>query len=201
MENGRNQIMSEEQNTAQTRKGLGGSVAGKAKEVAGAVLGDELLTAEGRLQQAEARQRRDAAAVDAAAGTVAEDAGRRLREEQARAREVRQEAAAEAALEDATTERQRARGHAEAEQQAQAEVEWADAAAGARTGETIDQAAARRQAAHAAAAGTQAAAQRDHSAGTGSAAAAEQAAARARAHASGLAPAAGVPSDGKGDHR
>ena len=39
----------------EARKGLLGSITGKAKEAAGAVTGNDSLTAEGQLQQAEAQ--------------------------------------------------------------------------------------------------------------------------------------------------
>src|SRR3954468_23391852 len=43
----------------EARKGLLGSLAGKAKEVAGAVLGNDSLAGEGQLQQAEAQARKE----------------------------------------------------------------------------------------------------------------------------------------------
>ena len=54
--------MRDETPAHQTRKGLLASVTGKAKEVAGAVLGNDSLAAEGQLQQAEAVDRKEASA-------------------------------------------------------------------------------------------------------------------------------------------
>jgi len=51
------------------------SVKGKAKEVAAAVTGNDSLAAEGQLQQAEARARKQASAQDAVAHADAADAG------------------------------------------------------------------------------------------------------------------------------
>lgn len=47
-------------NAAQTRKSFMDSVKGKAKEVAGAVTGNDSLTAQGQLEQTEAKERRQA---------------------------------------------------------------------------------------------------------------------------------------------
>ena len=54
---------------------------GKAKEVAGAVLGNDSLAAEGQLQQAEAAARKDASALDAVAGAEAREAAEKLQRE------------------------------------------------------------------------------------------------------------------------
>ena len=47
----------------QARKGLIDSVKGKAKEIAGAVTGNDSLTAEGQLEQTQAQQRKEATAL------------------------------------------------------------------------------------------------------------------------------------------
>src|SRR5687768_15787570 len=65
----------------EARKGLLGSLAGKAKEVAGAVIGNDSLTAEGQLQQAEAHARKDAATKDAVAQAEAQEATAKLQRE------------------------------------------------------------------------------------------------------------------------
>ena len=51
----------------QARKGLIDSVKGKAKEISGAVTGNDSLTAEGQLEQTQAQQRKDANSVEAVA--------------------------------------------------------------------------------------------------------------------------------------
>ena len=67
----------------ESRKSLGAGIVGKAKELAGAVLGNDSLAAEGQLQQAEAAARREAAAKDAVAQVEAREAAERLAQEQA----------------------------------------------------------------------------------------------------------------------
>ena len=61
-------------NAAQTRKSFVDSVKGKAKEVAGAVTGNDSLTAQGQLEQTEAEERRQASRVDAEADAEAAEA-------------------------------------------------------------------------------------------------------------------------------
>jgi uncharacterized protein YjbJ (UPF0337 family) len=72
----------------QARKGLIDSVKGKAKEIAGAVTGNDSLTAEGQLEQVQAKERKEANAVEAVADAEA-----------AQARQEAAEATAEAAAE------------------------------------------------------------------------------------------------------
>ncbi|KKE99015.1 CsbD family protein [Mycolicibacterium obuense] len=61
-------------NAAQTRKSFVHSVKGKAKEVAGAVTGNDSLTAQGQLEQTEAKERRQASRIDAEADAEAAEA-------------------------------------------------------------------------------------------------------------------------------
>lgn len=72
----------------ETRKGFVDSVKGKAKEVAGAVTGNDSLTAEGQLEQKEARERRAATTAESEADAAASEA-------QARAKEAELEGAQE----------------------------------------------------------------------------------------------------------
>ena len=58
----------------QARKGLIDSVKGKAKEIAGAVTGNDSLTAEGQLEQSQAQQRKEANSVEAVADAEAAQA-------------------------------------------------------------------------------------------------------------------------------
>ena len=67
----------------EARKGLLALVTGKAKEVAGAVLGNDSLAAEGQLQQAEAAARKDASATNAVAEVRAKEAAEELAREHA----------------------------------------------------------------------------------------------------------------------
>ena len=59
--------MTEHDKADQARKGLIDSVKGKAKEVTGAVFGNDSLTAEGQLEQTQAQERKEANTVDAVA--------------------------------------------------------------------------------------------------------------------------------------
>jgi uncharacterized protein YjbJ (UPF0337 family) len=67
-------VMGEHEKADEARKGLIDSIKGKAKEIAGAVTGNDSLTAEGQLEQAEARARREANTIEAVADAEAESA-------------------------------------------------------------------------------------------------------------------------------
>src|SRR6058998_2299177 len=73
--------MSDARPAQEAREGLLASVAGKAKEIAGAVIGNDSLAAEGQLQQAEAAARKDASAREAVAEAEAREAAERLQRE------------------------------------------------------------------------------------------------------------------------
>jgi uncharacterized protein YjbJ (UPF0337 family) len=66
--------MTEHDKADQARKGLIDSVKGKAKEVVGAVTGNNSLTAEGQLEQVQAQERKAANSVEAVADAEAEQA-------------------------------------------------------------------------------------------------------------------------------
>jgi uncharacterized protein YjbJ (UPF0337 family) len=66
--------MTEHNKAAQARKGLIDSVKGKAKEIAGAVTGNDSLTTEGQLEQTQAQQRKEANSVEAVADAEAAQA-------------------------------------------------------------------------------------------------------------------------------
>ena len=66
--------MTEHDKADQARKGLIDSVKGKAKEVVGAMTGNDSLTAEGQLEQTQAQERKDANSVEAVADAEAEQA-------------------------------------------------------------------------------------------------------------------------------
>jgi uncharacterized protein YjbJ (UPF0337 family) len=66
--------MSKHEKAEQARKGLIDSVKGKAKEIAGAVTGNDSLTAEGQLEQTQAQERKQANAVEAVADAEAAQA-------------------------------------------------------------------------------------------------------------------------------
>ena len=74
--------MSEQNKADEARRGLIDSIKGKAKEVAGAVTGNESLTAEGQLEQTQAHDRKEANAAEA----VAEAQAKQAQEDAAEAR-------------------------------------------------------------------------------------------------------------------
>jgi uncharacterized protein YjbJ (UPF0337 family) len=75
-------MMSEQNKADEARRGLIDSIKGKAKEVAGAVTGNESLTAEGQLEQTQAHHRKEANAAEA----VAEAQAKQAQEDAAEAR-------------------------------------------------------------------------------------------------------------------
>ena len=124
----------------QARKGLIDSVKGKAKELVGAVTGNDSLTAEGQLEQTQAQQRKEANALEAVADAeaaqaraeaveakvegaeerIAVDAQTAAVENSIRTQQAAQKRAAEqSGQRDAATEKT----HAELE--AQRDIEWA----------------------------------------------------------------------------
>jgi uncharacterized protein YjbJ (UPF0337 family) len=66
--------MTEHSKADEARKGLIDSVKGKAKEIVGAVTGNESLTAEGQLEQTQAKERKEANSVEAVADAEAAQA-------------------------------------------------------------------------------------------------------------------------------
>jgi uncharacterized protein YjbJ (UPF0337 family) len=126
----------------ETRKSFVDSVKGKAKEVAGAVTGNDSLTAEGQLDQKEAKERRQATSAEAEADAAASEAQARAREAElegaqerntARARTagvettVRAEQDAEKRTAEEAAHQDAARSKAQAEAQAQQAAERARA--------------------------------------------------------------------------
>ena len=66
--------MTEHSKADEARKGLIDSVKGKVKEIAGAVTGNDSLTSEGQLEQAQAKERKEANSVEAVADAEAAQA-------------------------------------------------------------------------------------------------------------------------------
>lgn len=66
--------MSEHEKADQARKGLIDNVKGKAKEMIGAVTGNDSLTAEGQLDQTQAKERKEANSVEAVADAESREA-------------------------------------------------------------------------------------------------------------------------------
>ncbi|MGZ8802455.1 MAG: CsbD family protein [Mycobacterium sp.] len=89
--------MSEHDKAGQAREGLMSSVKGKAKEIAGAVIGNDSLTAEGQLEQAQARERKEANIAEVVADAEVDEARTELSEAEAELARERIEVDTEAA--------------------------------------------------------------------------------------------------------
>ncbi len=96
---------------AQAREGLMANIAGKAKEVTGAVTGRDDLVEEGQLQQAEAANRKSAVADEAIAEAKRDDALRELHEADREASEEKAVARVHAEGDEAAAERRRQADH------------------------------------------------------------------------------------------
>ena len=116
-------------NAAQAREGMMDNLAGKAKEVAGAVTGRDDLVEEGPLQQAEAKHRKEAVADDALAEAKREEATDDLVDVNREANEQERAARAQADREKAAAEQDRAREQSEADRAAQRQEAAAEPAA------------------------------------------------------------------------
>jgi uncharacterized protein YjbJ (UPF0337 family) len=105
--------MTEQDKADQARKGLIDSVKGKAKEVVGAVTGNDSLTAEGQLEQTQAAERKQANSVEAVADAEAKEAQRAASEARNASGAARADIAGEAAAaKGAVHARQHAEKHA-----------------------------------------------------------------------------------------
>jgi uncharacterized protein YjbJ (UPF0337 family) len=76
----------------QARKSMIDSVKGRAKEIAGAVIGNDSLTAEGQLERAQAKERKEAGRAQAIAGAEASEAEAQATEAKLEAAQRRVEA-------------------------------------------------------------------------------------------------------------
>jgi uncharacterized protein YjbJ (UPF0337 family) len=145
--------MTEQGNAGEARKGLIDSVKGKAKEVAGAVLGNDSLTTEGHLERTQAKERKEAnreeAVADAEAAQARAVATEAKTEADARRREVSSESAAAKAAVHAdqvtdeaaavrTGERVAARQQTAAELAAEREIESAESAERQQAATTVE---------------------------------------------------------------
>ena len=171
----------------EARKGLLGSLAGKAKEVAGAVLGNDSLAAEGQLQQAEAQTRKDASARGAVAEVEAKEAAERLAAEQAIANRQRNAVESSAEVQVDATLRSAAEQQQLAEADARRDAAIAKERAEIQAQEEIRRTAEQTQAKLAEAEQQETNARREREQEAARAEVAEQAAARARAEADRLA--------------
>lgn len=99
----------------EARSGMFKSVAGKAKEVAGAVTGKDDLVEEGRLQQAEAQNRKAAVTDEAIADAKRQEAAQELRQTNHEAAAEKEAAHDRADVAQRGVERERAEEHDAAE--------------------------------------------------------------------------------------
>ncbi|HYJ54255.1 MAG TPA: CsbD family protein [Mycobacterium sp.] len=131
----------------QARKGLIASVKGKAKELVGAVTGNDSLTTEGQLEQTQARERKDANSVEAVADAEAEQASAEAADARVQAAQKRVAVNVEAAaVEDSIRAQQEAQRRAAeqagaqdaAKQKAQAELDAQREVEQAKVQESVD---------------------------------------------------------------
>jgi len=103
----------------QARQNLMGKLSGKAKEVAGAVTGNDSLTAEGRLQQAEVTARQEAATAEAVAAAQRTEAAKEIAEKARLAAQHKQVAASQADADKARAEQEKTTEQAHADRAAE----------------------------------------------------------------------------------
>jgi len=169
------------------RQNLMGKLSGKAKEVAGAVTGNDSLTAEGRLQQAEVTARQEAGTDEVVADVQRTEAAKEIAEKARLAAQHKQVAASQAKADKARAEQEKTTEQAHAERAAEQKVAGDRAVAEVQAKQHKDAADAEfRQDLHSTDV-DQAKAQREHAAATATAADAEAAAAKAQAAADALA--------------
>ena len=99
--------MSKDQKATEAREGLKDAIVGKAKEVAGAVSGNDSLTAEGQLQQTEASHRRDATARQSLADAQQAEAEQKQAAERRQAEQEREQTRREAEQVSANVQQER----------------------------------------------------------------------------------------------
>jgi uncharacterized protein YjbJ (UPF0337 family) len=128
--------MTEHSKADEARKGLIDSVKGRAKEIAGALTHNDSLTAEGQLEQTQAKERKEANSVEAVADAEAEQAHSEATEARAEGAQQRmivnaQTAAAERSIRNEQAAKKRTAGQA-AEHDAAREKKRAELEAQAR---------------------------------------------------------------------
>ena len=104
---------------AEAREGLVGSIAGRAKELAGAITGKDDLVEEGQLQQAEAGKRKAALADEAVADAKLKQAAQELHDSSRETADQTSAARAQAERDKRAVEKQRASELADAAQDAE----------------------------------------------------------------------------------
>ncbi|OAN39914.1 hypothetical protein [Mycolicibacterium iranicum] len=135
--------MNSDDKSQEARQGLLDSVKGKAKEVAGAVIGNDSLTKEGQLEQAQARQRKEANITEAVADAEIDETRAELAEARSESAQARAEVDTEAAAAKGAIQARQQDEKRIAEQQRQKDVAAAAAAAQVETQRDIQEAKAR----------------------------------------------------------
>jgi uncharacterized protein YjbJ (UPF0337 family) len=178
--------MTNDDTANEARKGLFDSVAGKAKEMTGAITGNDTLTEEGQLQQASAHARREANSNEAIADAHAEQAAQELRESQQQTADERRIAYEEAGREQRTVKHTAAAERVSAEVAAQRQEQLGRAQATAAAAQDVRESVIEAQVTRAEADATERDAQREHDALIGEATMQERRAAGLRAEADNL---------------
>jgi uncharacterized protein YjbJ (UPF0337 family) len=111
--------MTDDQKASEAREGLKDAILGKAKEFAGAVSGNDSLTAEGQLQQTEATNRRDAATRQSLADAQKAEAEQREAAERHEAEAEREQARRDATQLSAKVQQERAQQKSAADVEAE----------------------------------------------------------------------------------
>jgi uncharacterized protein YjbJ (UPF0337 family) len=114
--------MTEHNKADEARKGLIDSVKGKAKELAGAVTGNDSLTAEGQLEQSQAKERKEANSIEAVVDAEAAQAHAEATEARAEGAQQRTVVKAQTAAAETSIRNRQAAEKRAAEQAGQQEV-------------------------------------------------------------------------------
>ncbi|MFW0874834.1 hypothetical protein [Rhodococcoides corynebacterioides] len=162
------------------RRDLVDKVAGRVKEVAGAIVDNDDLADRGRLQQAEAEKRREAEADETAASLEIEEAEQDIASTEAEADVARQDVEDRTDANEAATQNDRLRQHQEAEADAMRCAKEARIAAETQSERRMEEADASRRAAENAATDEISAAREDYDESLNKADALEREAAEAR---------------------
>jgi uncharacterized protein YjbJ (UPF0337 family) len=115
--------MTEHSKADEARKGLIDSVKGRTKEIAGALTHNESLTAEGQLEQTQAKERKEANSVEAVADAEADQAHAEAAEARAEGAQGRRAVNAQTAAAESSLRTQQAAQKRAAEQTGQREAD------------------------------------------------------------------------------
>ncbi len=184
--------MGADDTAGQARKGLVDSVRGKAKEVFGALSGNDSLTSEGQLQQRQAQDRKEASSTQSLADAQAQEAAEQLSEARQEGAERRSDVGKHAAAEKSDIQLEQEQQRRAAEHQQVQETAAGQAGARHRADEQVRAASAEQLAEEAAATQTAAQAAAEHQDAVQESDEAEMKAAQARREAKELSDDAGL---------